>query len=94
MKSILACIFLLFILAYSSCTQTSAYGDPVQEPAGILKNEKSFLKYQSALNLSEDCVALNTSAEKIDKGKFLQEVSSGDYLPVRLTSTDSLLQIV
>jgi hypothetical protein len=90
MKSVLAYTFVFFIFAYSSCTHTRTYGVPVQDPAEILKDKTSFMKYLHTLKLSEDFIALNTSSKIINKGKFLQEVSSGDSLPVRLTSIDSV----
>lgn len=90
MQNILAYIFLFFILAYSSCTQTSTYGVPVKDPADILKDETSFMKYLPTLKLSEDFIALNTSSKIITKGEFLEQVSTGAYLPLRLTSNDSV----
>lgn len=90
MKSVLAYIFLFFILGYSSCTQTSTFGVPVEDPAGILKDQTSFMKYLHTLKLLEDFIALNTLSEVITKGEFLEQVSTGAFLPLRLTSKDSL----
>lgn len=90
MGSAIAYIFLVFILAYSSCTQTSSYGAPVEDPADILKDEASFIKYLPTLKLSEDFIALNTSSKIITKGEFLEQLSTGDYLPLQLNSNDSL----
>lgn len=90
MQSVLAYIFLFFILAYSSCTPTSTYGVPVKEPSDILKDQTSFMKYLPTLKLSEDFIALNTSSKVITKGEFLEELSTGAYLPLQLNSNDSL----
>lgn len=91
MQRVLAYIFLFFDLACFSCIQTSRYGVPVEDPADILKNINSFLKYSNAyLKLSEDFIALDSSSKVITKGEFLQQFSSGAYLPLRLTSNDTM----
>jgi peroxiredoxin len=83
-------IFLFFILSYSSCKQSPTYGEPIEDPNAILKDQKSFLKYYNDyLKLSEDFIAFNSSLKVIGKGEFLQQLFSGDYLPLRLTSKDT-----
>lgn len=90
MQSVLTYIFLVSILANSSCTQTSTYGAPVEDPAEILKDHTSFMNYIHTLKLSEDFIALDTTSTIISKGEFLKQASSGAYLPLRLTSNDSV----
>jgi len=84
--------FLLFLfLTITSCTQKPDYGDPVVQPAAVLKDMVAFLTYQERnVHLSEDLIALNTDSEIITKESFLSLLSSGDYLPLRLNSKDSL----
>lgn len=90
MKSSLAYIFLFFILTFSSCTHNSTYGVPVQDPADILKDQTSFSKYYNTLKFSENFIALDPSSKVIPKGEFLKQLSSGAYLPLQLSSNDSL----
>ena len=83
-------VFLFLILAYPSCAQNTIKKLPVESPAAILKDLKSFLKYYDQhLKLSEDFVALNTSSTIISKSQFLLKLSSGAYLPLRLLSKDT-----
>lgn len=81
---------MFLIMPYSSCTHNSPYGDPVEVPSEILKDQTNFLKYYNSLKLSENFIALDTCSRTITKGEFLKAVSSGAYLPLKLTSGDSL----
>ena len=83
--------FLLFLLfTSSSCTPKHKYGNPVVSPDTILKNMMAFLNYRERnVMLSEDFAALNTASKIISKETFLQLLSSGEYLPLRLESKDS-----
>lgn len=90
MQSSFAYIFLFPVLVYCSCKQTSTYGIPVEDPVDILKDQTSFLKYYNTLKLSADFIALDASSKIITRGEFLKQVSSGAYLPLRLTSKDSV----
>lgn len=84
--------FILFLVLNStSCTQEPGFSDPVKQPAEILKDMISFLTYQERnVDLSEDFTALDTNSEIITKESFLNLLCSGDYLPLRLISKDSL----
>jgi len=90
MKNYFTCFILALLLTTTSCTQKSNYGKPVVSPDAILKNMMTFLTYRDKnVMLSEDFTALNQASEKISKADFLGLLSSGDYLPLRLTSKDS-----
>jgi thiol-disulfide isomerase/thioredoxin len=89
MQNKIAYIFLFFFLA-TSCTQNKNYGDPIVEPAIILKSLMSFLVYrEDYLRLSEDFTAFDPASHIISKETFLKLFSSGEYLPLRLISKDS-----
>jgi len=91
MKKYFAYFLLLFLLTFTSCTQKPDYGNPVVKPVAILKDMISFLTYQERnVRLSDDFTALNTDFEIITKESFLKLLSSGEYLPVRLISKDSI----
>ena len=84
--------FILFIVLNStSCTQEPGFGDPVKQPAEILKDMISFLTYQERnVCLSEEFTALDMDSEIITKESFLNLLASGDYLPLKLNSKDFL----
>jgi peroxiredoxin len=90
MKNIFASFLLFLILVSLSCTQKHNYGNPVVSPDIVLKNMMAFLSYREKnVMLSEDFTALDTASEIISKEAFLQFLSSGEYLPLRLDSKDS-----
>lgn len=79
----------LFLTLYS-CSQNDQYEDPILQPDSILKDLKSFLKYnRDYLKLSEDFVPLGTSSTLITKKVFFNSLSTGEYLPLRLISKNS-----
>lgn len=91
MKNALGNILLVFVFTCSSCTQISQKEIPIEHPSDVLKSLKNFLNYSnSSLKLSEDFIALDSSSKIIGKGEFLQQLSSGLYLPIRHMSNDSV----
>jgi len=91
MKKNFAYFLLFLVLNSTSCTQKPGFGDPVKQPAEILKDMISFLTYQERnVCLSEDFTALDTDSEIITKEAFFKLLSSGEYLPLKLNSKDSI----
>lgn len=87
MKSILG---LFFALTFLACSQQKPYGDPVVHPAAAVRDMDSFLRYrQKHVHLYEDFNALDAASTAISKEDFLRQISTGNYFPVRLQSTDS-----
>ena len=85
----LAYLLLFIIFSFFSYAQTSNYGLPVEDPEVILKNQDNFLKYYNTyLKLSENFIGLDSSSQVIERGVFLQYISSGKFLPLRLISKD------
>lgn len=90
MKKHFGYFLLLWILTSSSCTPKHNYGNPLVSPDTIMKNMMAFLSYREKnVMLSEDFTALDPASEIISKETFLQLLSSGEYLPLRLDSKDS-----
>ena len=78
-------LFLLILLIVNSCSQKLPYGDPLEKPTDILKNQSSFADYwYEAMDLSTNFVGLDPFSKQISKEAFLQQVATGKYLPVRL----------
>jgi peroxiredoxin len=86
----------LFFITYIiflpfSYAQSNDYGKPVEEPSLILENFQSFWKYQNThIELSDDFIGLDTSSNSIDKGEFLRQLTTGNYLPLRLNSKNAI----
>lgn len=92
MKNSLVYLLLLYALTVTSCTQKPDYGSPVVPPDAISKNMMAFLTYRERnVCLSEDFTALGPASEIITKDAFLNLLSSGDYLPLRLAPKANLV---
>lgn len=62
-------------------------GQPVENPDKILKSVPDFLYYQQDyLRLYEDFKAYDAAGKEITKKQFLEQVCTGDYLPLKLVS--------
>lgn len=79
-------LLFLFVSLLYGCGEKLPYGNPVVDPRMALK-EKNFPGYwRLFMNLSTDFTGLDSLGNKILKGDFLNEVSTGKYLPLRLSS--------
>lgn len=95
MKKKIVFVFMLFAIAFLSCKnedkKQARYGAPVVQTEVILKDIMSFLNYrQTHIRLYEDFIGLDTASKIINKASFYKLFATGDYFPLRLTSTDSL----
>src|SRR5438067_2440394 len=83
---------LLFFIVNYCWAQTPIPGHPVTEPTQILKTLNSFLDYWGAnLKLSEDFTAYDSASQVISKATFLKLLTTGEYLPLRLSSKNASL---
>jgi peroxiredoxin len=90
MRKLIVIALFIFSSAYVSFGQMLNPGSPVEKPADILKNMDSFLSYVgSNLKLSANYTAYDVNSKVISKAAFLKALTSGNYLPLRLSSTDS-----
>jgi peroxiredoxin len=90
MKKFIVIALLIFTSACVSFGQMLNPGSPVEKPADILKNMDSFLSYVSSnLKLSANYTAYDVNSKVISKAAFLKARTSGNYLPLRLSSSDS-----
>src|SRR5690348_10801664 len=89
-KGILFSIVFFCTLGYSSCAGLK-HGEPVEEPAHILSSFMNFWYYwNDNVKLSLNCISYNENDSLIGKKLFLEKLSSGKYLPLRLKSSNSL----
>ncbi len=90
MKFNLTITFFLLSIIFSSCEQKNKYGKPVAELATVVKNIMSFLEYRDKnIRLYESFIGLDAASNIISKDSFLKLLSTGSYLPLKMTSDDS-----
>ena len=82
---------LVFILSCGQSGDKNLYGIPVTKPENILSSFNGYWNYTSGhIKFYEKYTALDTTGKPMDKGKFMQLLSSGDFLPVKRITTDSV----
>lgn len=79
--------FVLFSLLFLISCQQGNSENPVADPSSVVEDQANFVKYWSSqMNLSSDFIALDTASSEMPKDQFLKQVSTGNYLPVKLKS--------
>ncbi|MET0946503.1 MAG: redoxin domain-containing protein [Flavobacterium sp.] len=79
---------LAFLITIVSFGQTK-FGNPEIDPIKIQKNFSEWSAYQSKnIMLSRDFVALDLLSKEISKETFLNELTNGNFIPIRLKSDD------
>ena len=92
MKFKLLITFFILTIFSHSCTQKSKYGKPVEEPSAIVKNIISFLEYRDKnIKLYQEFIGLDSASNILSKETFLKLLSTGSYLPLKLTTNDSTI---
>lgn len=84
-------ILLILCLFFAHRVQSENYGNP---DVDVVKLEKSFSdwwKYHNKnIQLSCDFVAIDNSEKRITKQAFLEKLNSGEFIPIKLASPDSV----
>lgn len=89
MKKIL--ILFLFLLLFSTGFGQIHFGAPEVDPGVIQSKFEDWSAYQSKnIMLSRDFVALDVASQVITKDAFLNALTTGTFIPIRLQATDSL----
>jgi len=82
-------LFILLQLSIS-CSRKPNYGPPNVEFDKIKKSISEWYVYHNQnIILSSNFIALNEASNRISKEDFLKNLTSGDFLALKLTSTDS-----
>lgn len=83
---------MVFILILFGCSESSKHGKPVVEASVVSKSMINWLYYErDNMNWSADYLALDERRQPITKEDFLNRLITGNYLPLRLVTTDSNL---
>ena len=89
MKRCFLVIFIFFNV--TSFSQSPDEKSPVVNPTEIVKDMMSFLYYQrDHLIWSADYVTFDTSLNVISKNEFLERLTTGKYLPLKIRTSDAL----
>ncbi len=83
-------IFIITFLIFTSTFGQAKFGKPEVDPFQIQKNFSEWSAYQSKkIMLSRDFIALDILSKEISKESFLEQLANGNFIPIRLQSTDS-----
>ncbi|MBP2283911.1 peroxiredoxin [Flavobacterium sp. CG_23.5] len=78
---------LAFFVLFISCSGQTKLGKPEVNPVEIQKKFMDWWTYQyNNIMLSIDFVPLDSNSKEITKEAFLQALSDGNYIPIRLKS--------
>jgi thiol-disulfide isomerase/thioredoxin len=90
MRKITCTILVLIALVSISCSKKREYGAPDVDFNKIKKSSSEWWVYNSEnIILSSDFIPLDDLANRITKDLFLQKLTSGDYIALKLKSADS-----
>jgi cytochrome oxidase Cu insertion factor (SCO1/SenC/PrrC family) len=85
-------LFAAFIFQLFACSSTSNSDQPVLPPSSISKDMMSWLYYnRDYMQWSADFKALDTSSQPMERSEFLHRLTTGNYLPVKIRTSDSSL---
>lgn len=83
--------FVAAILIFTTCSGQTKYGNPEVDPIQIQTKFSDWWTYQSKkIMLSRDFTALDSQSKEIKKEAFLEELTKGNFIPIRLLSDDSV----
>ena len=84
---------LSLVLIFASCNGQVKLGKPEVNPISVQKTYLDWRNYQKEnVMLSQDFVALDSNSKEITKAEFLQKLSEGNNIPIRLESEKSIFQ--
>lgn len=84
-------VFLILFLISTTIFGQTKFGNPEVDPIQIQSKFSDWWMYQSKnIMLSRDYVALDTDSKEILKETFLNELTNGNYIPIKLKSEDSI----
>ena len=88
-KYILLALSVVVVLIFS-CSRKPNYGQPNVDFESIKKSQSLWWTYQNKnIVLSSNFIAFDHSSNRISKDLFLKSLATGDFIPLKLTSTDS-----
>ncbi|WP_373523305.1 TlpA family protein disulfide reductase [Aquiflexum sp.] len=93
-------IILLFPTLFSVCKEKSEdrlisdKGENLESKVNLNKIETDFIQWwtyhYNNISLSSNFIAVNEKSDTIDKKQFLEKLTSGDFIPLKLKSKDKI----
>lgn len=81
---------ILVCVVLNSCSQPTIYKGPVVDPDNIVKDIMSWLNYERAyMRWSGDYIAIDSAKNPMVKKVFLEQLITGEYFPVKISTRDS-----
>jgi thiol-disulfide isomerase/thioredoxin len=88
-KGILLLVFAT-ISVLNSCSRKPDHGLPTTDFKAIEKNFNNWWAYHNnTISLSSEFIGIDNSSNKISKEDFLKNLTSGDFIPLKLSSNDN-----
>ncbi|KLT71228.1 TlpA disulfide reductase family protein [Flavobacterium sp. ABG] len=89
MKKLLSIVTAIFISI--SCFAQSKYGNPEVDPIAIQSKFSDWWAYQNKkIMLSRDFTPLDSLSNTMTKEAFLEELTKGNFIPIRLLSEEAI----
>ena len=90
MKKYILLALSVVLMSILSCSRKPNYGQPNIDFESIKKSQSLWWIYQNKnIVLSSNFIALDNFSNRISKDLFLKNLTTGDFIPLKLTSTDS-----
>lgn len=80
------------ILSLMACSSKTDYGQPNANYKNLEKDFRTWWTYhENNIILSSNFIAIDNFSNRISKADFFEKLTSGDYIPLKLNSKDSLI---
>jgi len=89
-KALALLFFVTAFFAFKNGFTQYARLKPLQTATEVLATPQSFSVYYDGLRLWDDFIPLDNEAKRITKLAFLQQVATGNYLPLRMNKQDTI----
>lgn len=90
-KKITSLSLIVLLLLLGACAGKTRHYEPGVNGETVEKDFKTWWNYyKKELRLASDFVALDEADKPIGKADFLQKLTSGEYIPLKLVAKDSL----
>jgi len=91
MKKYILFLLIVVLTATISCSRKPNYGSPNVDIESIKKSQSLWWTYHNKnIILSSNFIALDNLSNRISKELFLKNLTTGDFIPLKLTPTDSI----
>jgi len=90
MRNVILISVFLAIFGMFSCSQKHDYGLPTTDFKSIERDFTKWWTYHSNnISLSSDFIPVDNHSKKISKEEFLKNLTSGEFIPLKLSSKDN-----